>query len=107
MPTKPSEKEEEYFLKSEIARLQQLREDHIKNTTKAERQKLKDLHYMHCAKCGQTMVTEDFGGIEIEVCPSCGGLYLDAGELGKLIEQSKKTPFAEALKLARKLWKKS
>ena len=107
MPTRPSEKEEEYFLKNEIARLKKLREEHQKNSTKAERQKLKELHYLHCAKCGQKMETEDFGSIEIEVCPDCGGIYLDAGELGKLIEQSKNTPFMDALKLARKLWNKN
>lgn len=35
---------------------------------------------------GQTMRTVRRHGIEIDVCPSSGGVWLDRGELEKLIE---------------------
>jgi len=106
MVGKASEKEQEYFLKQEIARLKKLREEHLANMKKEERDAMKKLHYLRCAKCGQKMETESLGGVEIEVCPDCGGIYLDAGELGKIVDESSKGRFAETLGIVRKLWGK-
>jgi len=53
----------------------------------AELQKLrrKDLHWMHCPKCGQNLVTEHHGVVEIDLCPNCRGLWLDANELETIL----------------------
>jgi hypothetical protein len=45
---------------------------------------LKATHLLHCGKCGNKMNTSIFKGIEIEVCPNCGAVLLDPGELESL-----------------------
>ncbi|MCA9695461.1 MAG: zf-TFIIB domain-containing protein, partial [Myxococcales bacterium] len=46
-----------------------------------ERKRLKDLHWMHCPKCGDDMAEVQFRGVQIDKCFACGGVYLDDGEL--------------------------
>ncbi len=104
MKKKVSEKEQEYFIRHEMTRLKKLREEHAEKTAASERQRQKDLHFMHCAKCGQKMETTTLESVEIEVCPDCGGVYLDAGELAKILDKKRRGPFSDALALARKLW---
>ena len=48
-----------------------------------------DTPTMKCPKCAQAnLVTTDRQGLEIDVCPTCRGVWLDRGELDKLIERS-------------------
>jgi hypothetical protein len=44
---------------------------------------------MKCPHCTDaTLVMTDRQGIEIDYCPQCRGVWLDRGELDKLIERS-------------------
>ena len=43
---------------------------------------------MKCPNCDQTLVMTDRQGIEIDYCPNCRGVWLDKGELDKIIERS-------------------
>ncbi|GAG56919.1 unnamed protein product [marine sediment metagenome] len=43
---------------------------------------------MVCPRCGMTMDIEKAGDIEVDVCLTCGGVWLDEGELEKLKETS-------------------
>lgn len=44
---------------------------------------------MKCPNCPEaTLVMTDRQGIEIDYCPNCRGVWLDRGELDKLIERS-------------------
>lgn len=44
---------------------------------------------LQCPRCGgATLVATERQDIEIDVCPSCRGVWLDRGELDKLIERS-------------------
>lgn len=44
---------------------------------------------MKCPVCPDaTLVIADRQGIEIDYCPTCRGVWLDRGELDKLIERS-------------------
>ena len=104
MVTKETPAEKEYFIRQEIERLKVLREKHLRETVQKTRDEMKQLHHMHCAKCGQHMETTILETVEIEVCPDCGGIYLDAGELGKILDEKVRGPFANALAFARKLW---
>jgi uncharacterized protein len=38
--------------------------------------------------CGTDLVMADRSGIEIDYCPQCRGVWLDRGELDKIIERS-------------------
>jgi len=104
MLEKPSEKEQEYFVRQEVERLKALREEHRKRIAERQRQELKELHWMHCPKCGQEMTTTELEAVEIDVCADCGGIYLDVGELDKIIEEKRRGRFAKALAFARRLW---
>lgn len=44
---------------------------------------------MKCPTCTDTaLVMSDRHGVEIDYCPQCRGVWLDRGELDKLIERS-------------------
>src|SRR5262252_3084224 len=37
-----------------------------------------------CVKCTSVLDKSLVGDVEVDLCPSCGGLWLDAGELEKI-----------------------
>ena len=43
---------------------------------------------MACPNDGAPLVMSERQGIEIDYCPSCRGVWLDRGELDKIIERS-------------------
>jgi Zn-finger nucleic acid-binding protein len=43
---------------------------------------------MACPNDGTTLVMSERSGIEIDYCPTCRGVWLDRGELDKIIERS-------------------
>jgi Zn-finger nucleic acid-binding protein len=43
---------------------------------------------MACPIDGATLVMSERQGIEIDYCPTCRGVWLDRGELDKIIERS-------------------
>lgn len=43
---------------------------------------------MHCPIDNTTLARADREGVEIDYCPSCRGVWLDRGELDKIIERS-------------------
>ena len=43
---------------------------------------------MKCPNCNETLVMADRQGVEIDYCPKCRGVWLDRGELDKIIERS-------------------
>ena len=57
---------------------------------------------MRCPACGDTrLALTERQGVEIDYCPDCRGVWLDRGELDKLIDRAagepgRDTPKAEA-----------
>lgn len=47
---------------------------------------------MKCPTDGTTLTMSERGGIEIDYCPECRGVWLDRGELDKIIERSATQP---------------
>jgi Zn-finger nucleic acid-binding protein len=43
---------------------------------------------MKCPIDGTTLVIADRSGVEIDYCPECRGVWLDRGELDKIIDRS-------------------
>lgn len=43
---------------------------------------------MKCPNCNETLIMADRQGIEIDYCPHCRGVWLDRGELDKIIERT-------------------
>lgn len=47
---------------------------------------------MQCPIDGTQLVMADRAGVEIDYCPKCRGVWLDRGELDKIIERSGAAP---------------
>lgn len=43
---------------------------------------------MNCPNCNVSLVMSERQGIEIDYCPQCRGIWLDKGELDKILERS-------------------
>lgn len=43
---------------------------------------------MQCPVCHVDLVMSDRQGVEIDYCPKCRGVWLDRGELDKIIERA-------------------
>lgn len=43
---------------------------------------------MQCPVDGETLVMTDRSGVEIDYCPKCRGVWLDRGELDKIIDRA-------------------
>jgi len=43
---------------------------------------------MKCPNCNANLIMSERSGIEIDYCPECRGVWLDRGELDKIIERS-------------------
>jgi len=47
---------------------------------------------MKCPIDGNTLVVAERSGVEIDYCPQCRGVWLDRGELDKIIERAASAP---------------
>ena len=74
---KPSRNEDEYFVKQDAELLRKQREQAESAALEAERR----THYMKCPKDGYDLASSTYHGVQIETCPHCGGMWLDAGEI--------------------------
>ncbi len=84
-------REDEWFLKNEQELLASAREARAKREAERaaqeqaqERQRLRDLHFMRCPKCGHEMREQTLAGVHVDVCSFCEGVFFDAGELDAL-----------------------
>ena len=88
MTTRPITTEDQHVWEHEQKiRLQKLAKEQ-QAAADEEKARLKELHWMHCPKCGQKLAPEKCGDVEIDVCPSCKGLWLDTNELETIIASS-------------------
>ena len=74
---KPSRNEDEYFVKQEAELLRTQRAQAEAALRDAERKS----HFMKCPKDGYDLASSVYHGVQIETCPHCGGMWLDAGEV--------------------------
>ena len=81
MTQKPSEREEEYFIRMEFERRKQAEIEKHRRDTQEEKERLKSLHFMKCPKCGMELIEIDYRGVKVDKCSGCEGVWLDAGEL--------------------------
>ena len=86
MPIKPSTKEEEYFAREEFERQKRIEEEKQAKMEQEERTKLKEMHNMHCPKCGNNLIEINYKDILVDKCSSCDGIWLDTGELETILK---------------------
>jgi uncharacterized protein len=51
---------------------------------------------MKCPNDSTTLVMSERAGVEIDYCPECRGVWLDRGELDKIIDRAGPTPTSAA-----------
>lgn len=90
MPVKPTDQEQEFIARKEFERMQKNKAEIIQKMDAGEKQKLKELHYMRCPKCGMELVEIAYNNVMIDKCTECEGLWLDAGELESVSKLEKK-----------------
>ena len=78
---KPSEREAEYFARMEFEKKKKTEKEKHKKLAQEEKNKIKELHYMRCPKCGMELIEIDYKAIKVDKCSECQGIWLDAGEL--------------------------
>jgi uncharacterized protein len=53
---------------------------------------------MKCPSCEELLIMSERQGVEIDYCPKCRGVWLDKGELDKIIEKSAVAESSQQLK---------
>lgn len=86
---KPSESEQEYIARIEYRRRKEAEEEKQRQMAKEEKRRQKELHFMHCPKCGMQLIEIDYKSLKIDRCSACEGVWLDAGELEAAVELDK------------------
>ncbi len=77
MDTKPSRNEDEYFAKLDAERIKELRAKLDAERVAAARAAT----LMKCPKDGSDLKEVAIGNVKVDTCPTCKGMWLDAGEL--------------------------
>jgi uncharacterized protein len=76
----PSRNEDEYFAKEDAARIKALRDKLDADRKKVE----KSTGLNKCPKDGTPLTERLFHHIKVDGCPTCKGMWLDAGEFEML-----------------------
>jgi Zn-finger nucleic acid-binding protein len=84
---KPSHPEDEYFALEDVEKKRRLALKVKKEMAADEQRSLKELHFMHCPKCGMHMQEVKFRGVDVDVCFACGGVFLQKNEIEHLERQ--------------------
>ena len=84
---KPSDQEDEYFAKKEFERRKKIACEKQMAMAAAEQKQLKELHFMHCPKCGMDLAEIELEGIKVDKCTCCRGIWFDDGEVEQLLER--------------------
>jgi Zn-finger nucleic acid-binding protein len=74
--------EEEYFRRKDKESLAKLRE-----ALREEAHSREEAHTMDCPRCTGKLHEEIYDDMSIDRCDTCGGIWLDAGELEQIISQ--------------------
>lgn len=84
---KPSRAEDEYFARQELERRKKWAAEQSAKMAGEEKERLRKTHWMKCPKCGMDLAEIELHGVKVDQCASCGGIFLDAGELEQLGKQ--------------------
>lgn len=81
---KPSKAEDEYFARQELERRKKWAQEQSAKMAVEEKERAKKAHWMKCPKCGMDLQEIELHGVKVDQCASCGGVFLDAGELEQI-----------------------
>jgi hypothetical protein len=81
---KPSRNEDEFFARQELERRKQWAQEQSAKMAIEEKERIKQLHFMKCPKCGMDLKEIALHGVKVDQCANCGGIFLDAGEVEQI-----------------------
>ena len=84
MSDKTTDPEAEYFARLDKEKKAALAEELSSERVRADKEERAKLHHLRCGKCGGQMAPQTFRGVTIDLCPDCGSVLLDPGELEQL-----------------------
>jgi hypothetical protein len=87
MSVKSMDQETEYFARLEVERRKQARAEQENRATEEEHQRVSTVAQHHCPKCGAPLVTVAYRNIAIDKCSHCQGVWLDYGELERVLAE--------------------
>ena len=85
---KPSENEEEYFARQQIESKRKAAAERHAKIEAEEREAARALHFMKCPKCGMQLEEISLGDVRVDKCFHCQGLWLDAGESRRSLQNT-------------------
>ncbi len=88
--TKPSTTEDEYFVREDAEKKRRIALEMKRQLASDQQAAMKELHFMHCPKCGMKMQEVRYGKIDVDACFSCGGIFLDKGEIDVIAHPKQK-----------------
>jgi hypothetical protein len=97
----PSSTEDESFAREDAEKKRRLALAVKEETAAAERERLRELHHMRCPKCGLGLQEVAYRGVDADLCFSCGGVFLDRGEIDRIARPDQKGIMAGLLGLLR------
>jgi Zn-finger nucleic acid-binding protein len=100
---KPSRNEDEYFAQQNAELLRKQREKMEAAAADAERK----THYMKCPKDGYDLASSEYHGVQIETCPHCGGMWLDADEIAAVAHEDHTSVISRVLSDALSTFRRS
>lgn len=95
MIDKPSEQEEEYFVRLEYDKKKEKEHKRHLMLAEEEKEKLKELHFMRCPKCGMELIEIDYHQIKLISALSVRGYGLMQESL-RLLQTSKRAPLTSS-----------
>jgi hypothetical protein len=87
MSVKPLEHEAEYFARLELARRKQALLEQESRDAEEERLRVFSVAQNHCPKCGAPLVQVTCRSVAIDQCSHCQGVWLDCGELERVLAE--------------------
>ncbi len=95
--SKPSNPEDEYFVREDAEKKRRIALEMKRQLASEQQAALRNLHYMHCPKCGMKMQEIRYGKMDVDACFSCGGVFLDKGEIDVIAHPRQKGIMAAIL----------
>lgn len=88
----PKGNEDEYFARQNAELIREMR--HRLDAERRDRER--HSHFMKCPKCGVDLKEVVHAQVALDVCPSCNGVWFDAGEL-ELMREASKNPLTHVV----------
>ncbi len=84
MSRRPNESEQEYQARVDMERQRSDAQMRHASLADVDREHQRQAHWMRCPKCGSELAEVQFRDVKLDKCFTCGGVYLDDGELEQL-----------------------